>query len=102
MANNVYRTNRAEFYEKILEFEFTNEEIANFLQDWEDIIRTHPEEIYTPELELKDLAFLFSVTEGKGKLAVEYLNTIGAVGEVISNESWKKYLDGQYWELLDD
>lgn len=97
MATKVYRINRAEFYELILEFDFTNEEIANFIQDWEDIIRAHPDDSYSPYLELNDLRFLYSVTEGDGKRAVEYLNTIGSAGDVISDESWEKFKNGKYY-----
>ena len=97
METNDYRTNRVDFYEKILEFDFTNEEIANFIQDWEDIIRTHPDDTYSPYLELNDLRFLYSVTEGDGKRAVEYLNTIVSAGDVICDESWEKFKNGKYY-----
>lgn len=97
METNDYRINRVDFYEKILEFDFTNEEIANFIQDWEDIIRTHPDDTYSPYLELNDLRFLYSVTEGNGKRAVEYLNTIVSAGDVISDESWEKFKNGNYY-----
>lgn len=96
MNENSYRKNRTEFYEKILEFDFTIEDISKFLQDWEEIIRFHPDETYSPYLELNDLTFLYSVTKGDGELAVAYLNTLCAVRESISDESWNKFKTGQY------
>lgn len=98
MTKNVYRTNRADFYEKILEFDFSEEELNTFLLDWEGIIRSHSDDTYSPYLELHDLIFLFTVTKGDGKAAVEYLNTLVYAGEVISDESWEKFKNRQYYK----
>lgn len=97
MANNTYRSNRAEFYEKILEFEFSIQDLSTFLQDWEDIIKAHPDDSYSPYLELNDLNFLYSVTNGDGKIAIEYLNTIVFYGDIICEESWDKFQNEQYY-----
>ena len=88
---NVYRQNRVDFYDLILEFEFTIDDSLQFIQNWRDIINLKKDGDYSPYLELNDLDFLLKMTKGDGDIANQYLQELILAGGTISDDSWHQF-----------
>lgn len=95
MNENAYRLNREDFYSSILEFEFTQSDAEQFLLNWKDVIRGNIANDYSPYMENNDLSFLLRSSNGDGDLANAFLQDLIANGDVISDESWTKFMDNQ-------
>lgn len=95
MDSNIYRKNREEFYSCILDFDYNVSDAEQFLLNWKDVIAGSIDNDYSPVMEMNDLAFLLKSTNGNGDLANEYLQDLILNRDIISDESWNKFINNR-------